>query len=100
MESLKNLLSHPFIIALKKNENISDSRYKIGQYFNVSVRRLNELLIFLHAQNNGFGGDSDINEKSGKGIYFFYTEKKKHHLISFCVFSMFKAVYGNLNLFL
>lgn len=74
MESLKNLLSHPFIIAINKNENTSDSRHKIGQYLNVSVRRLNELLIFLHAQNNGFGGDSDINEKSGRGIYFFYAE--------------------------
>jgi hypothetical protein len=76
VESLKNLLSHPFIIALNKNENISDSRYKIGQYLHVSVRRLNELLVFLHAQNNGFGGDGDINEKSGRGIYFSCTKKK------------------------
>lgn len=70
MESLKNLIFHPFIIALNKNENISDSRYKIGQYLNVSVRRLNELLVFLHAQNNGFGGDIDINEKSGEEFLF------------------------------
>ena len=75
MESLKNLLSHPFIIALNLNENISDSRYKISQYLNVSVRRLNELLVFLNAQKHGFGGGSDVNENSGREIYFFYAEK-------------------------
>jgi hypothetical protein len=96
VESLKNLLSHPFIIALNKNENIPDSRYKIGQYLNVSVRRLNELLIFLHAQNNGFGGDSDINEKSGRRINFLLNWKKTS--FNFVIyFLIFKTAYGNLN---
>ena len=77
MESLNNVLRHPFIFVINENdnenenenENIIDLRYKIGQYLNISVRRLNELLLFFHSQNNEFDGIENINGNSGKKIY-------------------------------
>ena len=73
VESLNNVLRHPFILAINENENenenIVDFRYKIGQYLNISVRRLNELLLFFHSQNTEFDGIENINGNSGKIIY-------------------------------
>ena len=71
MESLNNVLRHPFILAINENENENtiDLRYKFGQYLNISVRRLNELLLFFHSQNNEFDGIDNINGNSGKNLY-------------------------------